>query len=396
MSDVFRRKLVAKCPVSLPATPSTDYSTDVEINTPEPIDIIGKFPIKPLDESIIAGKSHLQIDINEKEIKDTAKIPQQKATNVSKTEAFVPRQLFANVIDDEEKFGALRLQILTLQKAILGVEEASRKSKEENMYSLNSAKREIIEKDKTISRFTDKLQKEKLKTEASKDLYTEMQDIFDDATEKVPHLEKKLQKEKLKTEAVKSLISEREAELENAAEKISYLKVMRQKEKVKYEAGKKTIVENKVELETVKEKLNEEIQKVLRRDNTIVELKLMLQEEKEKNQQMQYNHNVQNNQYVQEMQIHQYIQQPISYSSRNCAVISSGGGNIYLQPIYLLYVYDKYMYFKIFIYDINLHENMTNVHVTHAYIDIGDDGPRCKDGSRDMRCKANYGKSKYG
>jgi exonuclease VII large subunit len=127
-------------------------------------------------------------------------------------------------------------------------------------------------------------------------------------------------------------------------EKNSDLKIMLQNEKETKKKVKDFFVKKQVEFDEAMELLDIEKKRVLQRDNTITRNNEIITRLEKRNERIQEN-NVS----------YQYVPQSISYysgSSSSSSLVSSGGG--------------------------------------------GGGGQRCTDGSRDMRCKANQGFSKYG
>lgn len=356
------RPLVADC---APTTPSTDYLTDSEDFSPEQNtkELKGSIDKKELEGPVIAEStsSVYRFDLD-------ANIPEQKRSS------FASCQLFgATNANKEDEFEALHHQIssLTLQlqllQEILASKEAGKTSEKELVNALRGAKKEIGEKDKTIAYLEIMLQKEKLAKKTAIELTAAKQVALDDATEKnrisnlhmrnlstdlkneiqmrdktIAHLEIMFQKEKLKKKSARELTAAKQVALDDATERICVTDIFMMK--ITSDLQDETQIRGEVE-----KMLDAEKEKVLRRDNLIVQLKSMLQEAIDQKQatHVHYNHNVQN---------HQSFQQKISNYSES-TVQSSGGG---------------------------------------VLINSGGGGPRCSDGSRDMRFKANKGFSKYG
>mmetsp|Transcript_33640 Transcript_33640/g.32111 ORF Transcript_33640/g.32111 Transcript_33640/m.32111 type:complete len:279 (-) Transcript_33640:193-1029(-) len=188
--------------------------------------------------------------------------------------------------------------------------------------------------------------KEAVKSSEEKQIYTldGAKKIIAEKDKTIGQLEEKLQKEKLEKK-----------------EKNSDLKIMLQNEKEMKKKVKDFSVKKQVEFDEAMELLDIEKKRVLRRDNTIVEWKSRWQKLKVMDDEIitgngeAINRLVKRNERLLENNLsYQYVPQTISYysgSSSSSSFVSSGGGG---------------------------------------------GGQRCTDGSRDMRCKANQGFSKYG
>jgi hypothetical protein len=290
--------------------------------------------------------------------------PEPKARIYFDGKAYIPFQLFIDKIDNDKELETLRIQVSTLLQNNVALKEAVRSSEEKQMHTLDGAKKIIAEKDKTIGQLGEKLQKEKLEKKELKKLITKLQSALDETITKISLIKQDVQ---LKSKTARISNEKIQFELNDAVAKISDLKVMLQNEKFKKKKAKDSVVEKQIEFDDAmmrncvathleikiksdeaKELLDKEKTRVSRCDNTIIELKLRLQKKNEK---------------IQETNIsHQYVPQLISNysgSGSSSSLVSSGGGG-------------------------------------EGGGGGGGGGQRCKDGSRDMRCKANQGFRKYG